>query len=461
MFFGSNTFGGVFAGLVLVSGAADSAATGTAHNEVTRLFSGQATSTATVSGYGLRQANNHPVTALASATLNTAFGRKNANTLPITAVASALLNTAKAQVDFAVFSYAEAFAYGNGASRRFVKLYPIRAQAFADGTAEAQIWQMGYANPAVGVATGFGTTYHLTYGSATGYATLYAAPRHQKGAHGEAIATCIAENNQRLYQIGAAGLGNCVAIGNGDPAYKRATVRYFEVNGLGDAFATAFAGTVGITQAQTGRCYATASGYAWYTIGGHGLATAFATGVGIGLGMGTAATAAPGDSEASVTGWASVRSNAAGQALAQASGSGAAISTQTRVQSAPTQAAASLSTPSGTKLLYGVGIAEANAVLQVLHVQRAVLLTPGLAFASLSSPAIQLAVYPAEVHAYGLTEGQGVRMKIGAGNTQGIATASGYNEINDLVPAPVERTVTVEVVDRLMIVTAENRVTLV
>lgn len=460
MFFGSNTFGGVFAGLVLVSGAADSAATGTAYNEVTRLFSGQATSTATVSGYGLRQANNHPVTALASATLNTAFGRKNANTLPITAVASALLNTAKAQVDFAVFSYAEAFAYGNGASRRFVKLYPIRAQAFANGTAEAQIWQMGYANPAVGVATGFGTTYHLTYGSATGYATLYAAPRHQKGAHGEAIATCIAENNQRLYQIGAAGLGNCVAIGNGDPAYKRATVRYFEVNGLGDAFATAFAGTVGITQAQTGRCYATASGYAWYTIGGHGLATAFATGVGIGLGMGTAATAAPGDSEASVTGWASIRSNGTGQASAHASGSGAAISTQTRVQSAPTLGTASLSTPSGAKLLYGEGVGLAFATLSA-KVQRAVLLNPGLAFASLSAPAIQLAVHPAEVHAYGLTEGQGVRMKIGTGEAQGIASASGYNEINDLVPAPVERTVTVEVVDRLMIVTAENRVTLV
>lgn len=462
MFFGLNTFGGVFAGLVLVSGAADSTAEVQVTNQVTRLFAGTASSLASASGFGLRVANNYPVTLLATAMASIAPAQVEFHPLPVTIVGTATAAPAYVRADYQVYSLLSAAqATGYGASRRLVKVYPLRAECLAGGEAEAQIWQMGYANPAIGTAEGFGTTYHLTYGQATGTASLTDSPRHQKGGFGEAIATCEVSGYGR-FQIGAAGLGECPAIGNGDPAVTVSGIRYFEVNADGQALAEAYAGTVGITQAQTGRCYATATGYGWYIIGGHGHATAYAEGLGIGDVMGTGATAEPGESNASVTGWASVQLHGTGvPATAFATGSADALKTVTKVYANPAAASAQLNSPAGFKLLYAASLANATALLQVAHVDRAVHLNPGLAFASASLPRSEWQLRPTPAYAEAMVVAEGVRVVVAEGNGFGLATAIGFNEINDLVHAPGERTVTVEAFERLVVLVQDSRLVLV
>lgn len=462
MQFGLTQFGKCTIGAItLISGAALSTADLAGHNEVTRLFAGQGDAYATVSGYGLRAANQKPVTANAYALANTAQAKVTFNPLPSTALATAMANVASARTYLNTYTFATAMAIGEGASRRLVKIYPLRADATAEGTGDAQTWQMAYANPALCVATGFGTTYHLTYGMATATATLSDSPRHQVGGHGSAFAYATANQPTARFQIGVKGNGEAVCTVIGDPAVKRAGVRYFEVNGDTIAFANAVNTHVGITQSQTGRCYAYAEGSVRYNFGGHGQAFCYATTFADPQVMGTAATAAPGDSESVGYGRAQVQSHAFGQASSVATGVGDGQKKQTRVPVNPALAFALVNTPTGNRMALVYGQAAANALTTTLFVQRGVQLNPGQGECLGSSPAINLQLYPPAAEAFANVSGEVRKQQFAEGVGFALATAIGFNEINDLVPAPADRTILVEAFERLVLVSLEPRLILV
>lgn len=462
MQFGLTQFGKCTIGAItLISGAALSTADLAGHNEVTRLFAGQGDAYATVTGYGRRAANQNPVTANAYATANTAQAKVTFNPLPSTALATAMANVASARTYLNTYTFATAMATGEGASRRLVKIYPLRADATAEGTGDVQTWQMAYANPALCVATGFGTTYHLTYGMATATATLEDSPRHQVGGQGSAFAYATANQPTALFQIGVKGNGDAFCTVKGDPAVKRAGVRYFEVNGDTIAFANAVNTHVGITQSQTGRCFAYAEGSVRYNFGGHGQAQCFATAVADPQIMGTAATAAPGDSESVGYGRAQVQSKAHGQANSVATATGNGQKTQTRVPINPALAFALVNSPTGNRMALVYGQAAAHALTSTLFVQRGVLPNPGLALGTASAPAINLQLHPPAAEAFANVSGQAYKKQYAEGVGFGLATAIGFNEINDLVPAPADRTILVEAFERLVRVDLEPRLILV
>lgn len=463
MQFGLTQFGLTTIGAItLVTGAALATADIAGHNEVTRLFAGQGNSYATVSGYGRRAANQLPVTGTATATANTARAKVTFNPLPSTALCTAMANIARAKVDFSTYGFGSAAtATGYGDSRRLTKIYPLHADATAEGYGDVQTWQMAYANPAIGTAEGFGTTYHLVYGNAVCTATILDGPRLQRGVKGTAVATAALNSAVPLQQKGAAGRGDSFCTVKGDPAVKRAGIRYFEVNGDALAFAIALSTNVAITQSQTGWGYAFAEGHVRYNFGGKGTAVCTAIGFADPEVHDTGATAVGGFTTANGYGRAQTQLHGKSSAAASATGYGAGEKKLTRVVANPANTTASLSTPAGNRISLVSGIGQAYALPTTLFVAYNVQLNPGQCSALLSSPAINLQLHPPAAEAFALVSGYVRKFLTGEGVAEAFANASGYNEINDLVPAPVERTITVEAFARLVPVTVEDRLILV
>lgn len=463
MQFGLTQFGLTTIGAItLVTGAALASADLVGHNEVTRKFSGTASATATVSGYGRRAANQKPVTATATGSANNARAKVTFNPLPTTALCTAVANIARAKVNFSVYGFGSAAtATGYGDSRRLTKIYPLRADATASGEGDPQTWQMAYANPAIGTAEGFGTTYHLVYGQAVGTATLLDGPRLTIGAKGTAVATCTVNTPKPLYQIGAKGTAEAACSVKGDPAVRVAGIRYFEVNGDALAFATALSTHVGVTQSQTGRGYAFAEGSVRYNFGGKGHAVCTAIGYADAEIMGTGASLNAGNTTAWGYGRGQANLHGKGSASCSATGYGSGEKKLTRVEASPTNATATLSTPPGNRISLVSGIAQGVATPTTLFVAYNVQLNPGECSALLSNPAINLQLNPPAAVGEALVSGEVRKFLFAEGIGFGLATAIGFNEINDLVPAPAERTITVETFPRLVTVTVEDRLILV
>lgn len=463
MQFGLTQFGKTTIGAItLVTGAALATAGLAGHNEVTRLFAGQGNAAAVVSGYGLRAANQLPVTATATGSANIAQAKVFFNPLPSTALCTAVANIAQARVDFSTYGFGSAAtATGYGDSRRLTKIYPLRAEGIASGEAEPQTWQMGYADPAVCTAEGFGTTYHLVYGQAVGTATLQDGPLLQIGGAGTAVATCTVDVATPLHQHGAAGVGESVCSVLGDPAVTVSGIRYFEVNGDALAFATALSTHVGVTQSQTGRGYAFAEGSVRYNFGGKGHAVCTAIGFADPEIMGTGASLNEGNTTAYGYGRAQTRLFGKGTAACSATGYGSGEKKQTRVETSPTNGTATLSTPPGNliKLVSGFGLGQ--ALPTTLFVAYNVQLTPAQCSALLSTPAIELMLSPSPAQAVATVSGEVRKFLTAEGLGECTATATGFNEINDLVPAPAERTITVEAFERTVYVIDEPRLILV
>jgi hypothetical protein len=463
MQFGLTQFGMTTIGAItLVTGAALATADIAGHNEVTKIFSGTGAAYATVTGYGRRAANQLPVTAYAYGQANNARAKVTFNPLPSTALCTAVANIAQAKVDFMTYGFGSAgTATGYGDSRRLTKIYPLRAEAVASGEGDPQTWQMAYASPAVATAIGFGTTYHLVYGNAVCTATIEDHPRLQIGGHGTAVATCVVNQPVALFQIGAKGLAEAFCTVQGDPAVKRAGIRYFEVNGDALAMAIALSTHVGVTQSQTGYGVCTAEGHVRYTFGGKGQGICTAVGYGNAETMGTGASLNAGNTTAYGTGRAQLNAQGKGSAACSATGYGSGEKKQTRVQAASTTAVAVVSTPAGvrTSLVSGFGLGQAlpTTLFVVFNVQP----NPGQAVANLSTPAINLQLNPPAAQAMANVSGYARKFLYAEGLGQASASASGYNEINDLVPAPVERTVVVEAFERIVHVAEEPRLILV
>lgn len=462
MFFGLNTFGGAVAGLVLASGTAGCGATATGQNEVTRLFTGQAVAQASGSAYCRRQANNKPKTLTATAT---ASGAAVAfyNPLPVSILAQAMANVAQAQAEFSAYGAASCYANVIGKAVRRIKVYPLRAAAYAQGEAEAQQWQMAEPAPAYARATGFGTTYHVGYALGYANAGLAGQARKQTGGAGLASADCTAETVlNALQEKGAAGEAWAYATVLGDPGVTHNGVRYFE--GWSEALATASGQLthVGITQGQTARCYAYAEGHPRFVLGGKARGTAKATGYGNGLGMSTAVTAKSANTAAQASGYALILLKGKGTGQGKATGYGAAQVKPTKASPATAQAKATLVQSQDSKRLkvtYGLG--QAKATMQALHVQQGVKPQPGAARAIAQPGVVLLNVYPCPALADAQASLSGVREQYGAGEALALATGQGANTVNDLVRAPAERTVIEPYLDRRVLVAAEPRTLLV
>lgn len=462
MFFGLNTFGGAVAGLVLASGTAGCGATATGQNEVTRLFTGQAVAQASGSAYCRRQANNKPKTLTATAA---ASGAAVAfyNPLPVSILAQAMANTAKAQAEFSAYGAATGYANVLGKAVRRIKVYPLRAAAYAQGEAEAQQWQMADPAPAYARASGFGTTYHVGYALGTGAAGLSGSARKQTGGAGLASADCLCTTvYDALQEKGAAGEAWAYATVLGDPGVTHNGVRYFEGWSEGQATASGQLTHVGITQGQTARCYAYAEGHPNFVLGGKGRGNAKATGYGNGLGMATAVTAESANTAAQASGYALILLMGKGNGQGKATGYGAALVKNTKANPATAQARATLVQSQDSKRLksaYGLG--QAKATMQTLHIQRGVKLQPGVAQALTQSGEVLFNVYPCPALADAQASLSGVRVQYGAGEALALATGQGANSVNDLVRAPAERTVVEPYLDRRVLVAAEPRTVLV
>jgi hypothetical protein len=260
-----------------------------------------------------------------------------------------------------------------------------------------------------------GTTWQVGRGTATATATLIGDGQKRIGEKQMALATAYA-NGQMLYTAGMAGNALATATLWGDATVTKNGVRHFELFGEAQADASARLSHVEIYQPQIMRAYAQAYGEAQQTRGfaGRGYAMAKATGY---MDMKyTGQVGAPAGGSASATGYGVRHVTLEGIAYATARATGEA---STRYWGA------------GTSTL------TARAQASTLHYLLA------------DQPAAQ---------ASARASGQAVRVLLAEGiPATAECTARGYNQINDLVRAPVSRTVTVAVSTRTVVVGAQPR----
>jgi len=453
--FGQTLFGGAVAGLVVASGIAACTAKASAQCEIIRHGAGAAEAAAQASGYGLRAASAKGAPAVCSAW---ASGSATAyfNTLPSIAVCIAGA-TGGAQVDYFGYGFANGYSFAAGRAIRTSKLYPRQARAYAYAEAEGNIWQIGHATPARATAWALGTTYFVGRGAAQAAAYAVATPAMQIGGKGRAIATSQAQG-ACVYTAGMSGIASCTATALGDAAITRDGVRYFEGSGRAVVTASAYAGTVAITQAQTARAYATVVGYPKHQMGGKGRAIATAAGYADPVVLTTAATAEKAGASASATGRASCLYSAHPQAARlTASASGAAVVIQTRAEAKPAQATATMAgSPLRTALVSGAGAATAVARCEPTKTQYASAQANATASAQMTHLEISARGAPARAEAF--AEGQARRLATGHPSpATATATASGFNQVNDLSRAPLSRTVVVVAESRLVVIPEQPR----
>lgn len=406
----------------------------------------------------------------------------------------------RSQVDFSGYGDAFASATLNGKPVRLAKCRTVAARAYASLEAEALVALMAQANPAVATATLFGTTHHVGHGLAQGVASVQARASYMYGGAGQADAYSYLEGEAR-FQIGGAGIASGTVHVSGEPAVTKDGVRYFTTWGEALCFADAYAGTVGIHQAQTGRAVATLTGKANYRLGGAGHARAYAILWADPLAASTAATALGGSCKADARADGRVLFSSKGHAVARATGYGDALVKTTKAQ--PKAAAAKATVTSGQALVintkaspddaYGFAHASgrANKLVEVFtHPIALAYVASGNGVKTLTGYAIgvgraALKGVPVRTHfasghaecaaeAYNVGVGVGVfplpaqavvevhsyealRTHAGKGVALATAQAVGMNQVNDLTRAPADRTIFVEAESRNITVEFEDR----
>lgn len=452
---GHTLFGGAVAGLVIASGVAVCAASASAHNQVTRHFESHAYAVSAASGYGLRQANNYPVTAASTAQ---AYGAPIADYRPlpveITASATAFGGST---VQYFTYTFANANASMEGAPIRRVKLFPRQAQAVAYAQGDSQSWQLGYAKTAYATAKGFGTTYFVGDGPAHAKATVYGYPALEIGAAGEGFAESETEA-RAVFTIGLAGFGRASAIAIGDTAVTRDGLREFEANGVGECSAIAVAGTVGIHQSQTGRAFAHIVAYPKVQTGGKGHAKAWATGEADAVGMATGAATVEGETSATATGDAHYQANATSNAAATATTSADGLITETGVigKVGHGKAAATgrcLRTVQSTSSATAYAATNNSGGLRTVSADQ----VQAKASAATQSGPVGISINDNYAFAYAAAKAKATRSQFAESHAAAEAQAKGYNQVNDLQKAPERRTHKVAPAVRLTIIGEAQR----
>jgi hypothetical protein len=455
MRFGLSLFGGAVTGLVIAAGASSCAASATGQNLVTRLGAVTLSAQAVATPADVRRvASVFPSMLTAPATAAGA-AQVEFKPLPTTAACQAVAQLGNIVLEASGSGVANGYAYTQSFPVRRVRHFPFQAQATAQGEADAETWQVGYAGPAVATATGFGTTYHVGTVLAVSTATAAAAPALQIGGKGFAYGYSEAQA-ECLYQGGVAGNGLASAVVLADAVVTINGVLYQHANGLGEAYALGDLVTTTVYQSQTGYAVAGAEALPKIEFGGKVLATAFAYGIGDGLSMATGATLVAGDSAALASGSALKRANALGSGNAVATAIGDGLKKQTRVAGTGSAQASVQGTCLRTCNAKSTAVASASVLAE--NVKTTLGKLPVITgTATLFNTLVAISTSPLSANGQAIVSVAAEKTIVGSGAAEAIATAVGFNQINDLVKAPDSRTSTVRVETRTSTVLYESR----
>ncbi|KII34844.1 hypothetical protein NL64_06160 [Pseudomonas fluorescens] len=395
----------------MVSGVAACVAQASAVPEVRKIFSGAAIARATSSTLAFKTVVPPAKVAAAKATVT---GRAHVSFFARSALGTAVASIAGyAKADYFAAGEAHAYLTPVAVAYRKTRARPLAAWSYATGEGEGFVYQLAYGVPARAIAKGVGTTYHVGVGDTLASAAGVATATAFIGAKSSGLATAEVTGFV-LRTAGAQGYGAATAALFGDAAITRAGVREFEAVGNTVCLATAKVSTTTVYQLQTLHCAAQASGYALQQFGGKGAATPKAVLVGDGLVIATGVTGAPGQTKATATGKCKLSANVRGSASASA---------KVRADARHTFGAQS------------AAMAKATAVQTLAEIRiSAALIATGRA-----------------------VDTEAVRNRVGGGSVLGTATASGFNLVNEVGPAPLSRTHYEGPFSRLVIISSEVR----
>ena len=445
--------GALVASLVFAAGAAGGAASASGQCEVIKFVAGQAQAGGEAGGYGRRLAAVFPSTAQGTAT---AVGAPAADYRAAGLSLAAAEAAGQSRAEFCGYGQAQASGSMAGAPLRTVRLRPPAAKAFAVGEAEGYIYELAYGRPALARATGYGTTHVLGYGVASALAVGEGVPLLEAGGAGHAWADAQASGNLH-YEACGLGQANATAAGWADAAVTRNGVREFECFGTADAVASGRLTHLQIYQSQTGRAGSSAMATAVHMVGAAGKVNARAQAGGQGLVIATGVTGEPANVHATAQGRAHYLAGAAGHGTAIAQGEGQGVVIQTRAFGIPAQAAA---VGRGTCVRL-VGAGEHRATGQAAGVEYGNRVThdAGRAAAQASGQAgathLLLGAQIAMAEAGGSAVGR--RVVLASGQATAQALAVGFNQVNDLSPAPDCRTLSVSASPRLLMLDHQTR----
>lgn len=456
MRFGSDLFTGLATGFVVASGLALAGAAGSAQLTTTRFMAGTGSAGAVAQASVHRDlyAQNSSITAGAVASGN-ARGTYSK------------LGLAIAGANASGTSWYQAFAHGNLSIQaqasanglRLARIYPYHAQAGADGQAQGYTFQYGQTTPAKGEATAFGTTYFVGHGLSPAGATASASVHKQAGFAGIGSATSVGSSGAAKRTAGSTGTGLGNASLFGDAAVKKSGVRYFQ--GMGQAKAGAVGSTLSVLVFQQQHALATSNLYGTLTamFGGKGQGYGNASGYADAIGATTGVTGVPATTTAYGNGRAQVSFLAKSTGRA-GSTSSSALNAVIKHTAAPTQPglgnANGRATAYVTKLVYATG--QAGATTANFPVKTQSVSSTALARATLNSPGIRLDVVVSVIaRATAYQEQEAVRQVFGHGQITALALGQGYNQVNDFLRAPAERTLYSLIEDRLLATATEDR----
>lgn len=403
---------------------------------VNYLGTGTAAATATAAQVGSLHLTIHP-NALVAGAETSAFPRVDyllAGTATNTAEASGVATT-----DFYLSGLASGVAVGQAKTIRRVRMpFQEPAKCFATVEAEAQSYLLLVAKPAMAKAFAFGTTYHVGHGLTTGTATGTADAVRIVGVKqvGVAVAT---GTGAAINIAGGVADGRAYAHAFGDAAVRNDGVLHYEV--FGEALANAqLTAAVTVYQPQVGLAYAYGAGQAWQTRGAKalGLATASWTAAPVTLQTGISGT--PAYATAQVSAQALHIIGLRGQAAATATVTGAALVRDTKVYPQAANALAGVQAQASKRgYLQGAGTATANLGSVPLRYA-----TAWAAFTAQASAQVSPVVWTfgaGTVLATAEFSAAALRTQVAmAVMAQSTATAVGFNQVNDLVRAPADRT---------------------
>lgn len=498
---GQTLFGAAL-GIVTAAGLAGAMATAKGAMEVRKqCYGSPATSTAVVSAKQYRTTRAKAQTAPAFALVS---GKGTAYFYSSGLGKAAANAQGNLWAEFFASGSAEAYGRMPGQPVRLARVRPISAKAFANGEGTGYIFELMYPAPAKGVATGFGTTYHLAYGHAVGKSLASGQVSWRAGAYGEALAQSSAEAAAE-YTIAFYGEDAVVTSSlHWEPTVTIGGVRYVDAFGEATASIQAELTNWAYYPSVTAWASAYAEAKGKYTIGVSGEAVASAHLAGSMIAADTSAGLVKSDSIAVATG--RIRTFAKGYASGNgiATGYGDVLLTQTRAQghgvASSTVVQATQAVVKNTKAYpddgYGVakgrarmnrvrtmaghpGITEANVVVKVTKIHIAYGVAVGCAYLkgtqyrtmkstgnrsqakSQLTATTQFNLFPYPVTSLAQISGQQKRTTFAEGIAEAYALGEGANQVNDAVKAPVSRTLVVTGEDRVVLVQAETRIIVV
>ena len=416
MFFGITPFAGLVTSVVTVAGLAVGSAVALAEPTVYYKGAGLSVSEVQVSGQGLRT----------TFTGGTIEGQGIASAQPKvefllqgSALAEAIAS-GYSRVDFAGYGSVLGESLAHGKSYKRTRVYPgIAAGGEATGYGDTVSYVYAEGSPAIGSAKAIGTTWHVVratvVGEAIGLADATRILGVRQRAEGESFATATA-----FYQVGFSGVGLSEAYAMGDAAVRIQGVLHHAGNGKAVAESHAVLSHVVIYQPQRAESEAVAQGQPQHTHGAKGRAVAEC------LGLGSAIVGQTGVSwvrgEAAALGYGNptrfARAKGTAVSLAQIQGYTTSFFNASGSASSEAYASGNSSRTAQVEAVQVTGEAQATAT-------------------GIRTVVVESSVVIVEASAYG------------------------YNQINDLVHAPEERTLVVEPQERLLAVEEEPRVILV